>query len=181
MNSITVRDPWNIVLLGITGDAAQRMYAGGLFKAYSQALIDPDTFIIGVAPEFWKKKWDEKEVKSHIRYGVENFGGGIKAEQEYQTFQSRLKWFPGNVCDSSFYKDFKPYLADLATQNGSENQTLWILSLPPQLLIKVIENLLANDLVNEGTRIFIDKPFGANYADSEALKKAIKRPILVAA
>lgn len=177
-DSIRVTEPWLLVLIGITGDAAQTMYAPGLAKAWQQKLVHSQTAIVGVAPDSWKgKKWTEADVKSHVRKGT-----GIKSDREWMALEQSIFFKPGDVTDSSSYQDLKEFLQKLDGQRQTEGRRLFILSLPPQLLKKVILNLAENGMLDDPDKniVFIDKPFGASYQGAVELKKLLESELIPA-
>lgn len=181
VDSIRVKEPWLLVLMGITGDAAETMYAPGLAKAWQQKLVHPQTAIVGVAPDEWKgKKWTETDVKAHIRKGT-----GIKSDEEWVTLglEESIFFRPGNVTDSNSYPDLKEFLQKLDGERQTEGRRLFILSLPPQLLKTVILNLAENGMLDDFEKnvVFLDKPFGANYQGSVELKTLLESELVFAA
>jgi|GEM_PF-4382673 len=178
--SLEVNQPWLLVLMGITGDAAETMYAPGLAKAWQQKLIHPQTAIVGVAPDKWKgKKWTEADVKAHIRKGT-----GIKSNEEWATLglEESIFFKPLDVTDSSSYPALNEYLQILDEERQTEGQRLFILSLPPQLLKTVISNLAKNGMLDDSDKkiIFIDKPFGESYQGALELKELLESELILA-
>ena len=179
LDSIRINEPWQLVIYGITGDAAETMYAPGLGKAWQQKLVHPQTAIVGVAPQEWKgKKWTEADVKAHIRKGT-----GIKSDEEWTSLNLEQSIFfkPGDVTDSSSYPDLKKFLQKLDEERQTEGRRLFILSLPPQLLKTVISNL-ANGMLDDPDKniVFIDKPFGASYQGALELKELLESELIPA-
>ena len=179
LDSIRINEPWLLVLMGVTGDAAETMYAPGLAKAWQQKLVHPQTAIVGVAPQEWKgKKWTEADVKAHIRKGT-----GVKSDEEWAALglEESIFFKPGDVTDSNSYPDLKKFLQKLDEERQTEGRRLFILSLPPQLLKTVISNL-ANGMLDDPDKniVFIDKPFGASYQGALELKELLESELIPA-
>jgi glucose-6-phosphate 1-dehydrogenase len=180
LDCIRINEPWALVIYGISGDAAQVMYAPGLAKAWQQTLIHPQTAIVGVAPEEWKgKKWTEADVKAHIRKGT-----GIKSDEEWAALglEESIFFKPLDVTDSNSYPDLKEFLQKLDEERQTEGRRLFILSLPPQLLKTVILNLAENGMLDDPDKnvVFIDKPFGASYQGALELKELLESELIPA-
>jgi glucose-6-phosphate 1-dehydrogenase len=179
-DSIRVNEPWLLVLMGITGDAAETMYAPGLAKAWQQKLVHPQTAIVGVAPEEWKgKKWTEADVKAHIRKG-----SGIKSEEEWTALglENSIFFKPGDVTDSSSYPALKEFLQKLDEERQTEGRRLFILSLPPQLLKTVILNLAENGMLDDPDKniVFVDKPWGPHLQGALDLRELVESELIPA-
>ncbi len=180
LDSIRINERWLLVLMGITGDAAETMYAPGLAKAWQQKLIHPETAIVGVAPQEWKgKKWTEADVKAHIRKGT-----GIKSDEEWMALglEESIFFKPGDVTDSSSYPALKEFLQKLDDERQIEGRRIFILSLPPQILKVVFLNLVENGMLDDPDKniVFIDKPFGASYQGALELKELLESELIPA-
>ncbi len=181
LDSLRVNEPWLLVLMGITGDAAEVMYAPGLARAWQQKLVHPQTAIVGVAPDLWKgKKWTEADVKAHIRKGT-----GIKSDQEWTALglEESIFFKPGDVTDSSSYLALKESLQKLDEERQTEGRRMFVMSLPPQLIKVVVLNLAENGMLDDPDKniVFIDKPFGASYQGAVELRSLLESEIVSAA
>ena len=151
--------PQVAVLVGATGDLAQRKLLPGLFHLSSSGFI-PGCRIIGVS----LNEIDADGFRKIARQALTEFSTRKVAESDWATFANSLHYVPlaagAEVLNSAV-------LAAERTFNG-ENRRLHYLSVPPNAALSAVRLLGDADLVDR-SRIIMEKPFGTDLKSAVAL------------
>ncbi|MGO8859060.1 MAG: glucose-6-phosphate dehydrogenase [Steroidobacteraceae bacterium] len=151
--------PQVVVLVGATGDLAQRKLLPGLFHLSSSGFI-PGCRIIGVSLD----EIDADGFRKIARDALTEFSTRKVAEADWVTFANRLQYVP-LAAGADVLK--AAVLAAEHTFNG-ESRRLHYLSVPPNAALSAVRLLGEADLVDR-SRIIMEKPFGTNLASAVAL------------
>jgi glucose-6-phosphate 1-dehydrogenase len=144
-----------LVVFGITGDLARKMTFRSLYRLERRGLLDLP--VIGVAVEDWKVE----QLIDRARTSIKETGEEID-EEVFKRFAGRLQYVSGDFADSETYDRVKAALGDL-------KDPTFYLEIPPSLFGKVIGALSAADLLSNGQRVVVEKPFGHDLASAKAL------------
>jgi glucose-6-phosphate 1-dehydrogenase len=144
-----------LVVFGITGDLARKMTFRSLYRLERRGLLDLP--VIGVAVEDWKVE----QLIDRARTSIKETGEEID-EEVFKRFAGRLQYVSGDFADSETYDRVKQALGDL-------KDPTFYLEIPPSLFGKVIGALSAADLLSNGQRVVVEKPFGHDLASAKAL------------
>jgi len=144
-----------LVVFGITGDLARKMTFRSLYRLERRGLLDLP--VIGVAVEDWKVE----QLIDRARTSIKETGEEID-EEVFKRFAARLQYVSGDFADSETYDRVKQALGDL-------KHPTFYLEIPPSLFGKVIGALSAADLLSNGQRVVVEKPFGHDLASAKAL------------
>ncbi len=151
--------PQVVVLVGATGDLAQRKLLPGLFHLSSSGFI-PGCRIIGVSLD----EIDVDGFRKIARDALTEFSTRKVAQADWVTFADRLQYLP-LAAGADVLK--AAVLAAERTFNG-ESRRLHYLSVPPNAALSAVRLLGEADLVDR-SRIIMEKPFGTNLASAVAL------------
>ena len=149
-----------LVLLGATGDLARRMLWPSLLHLDADGLLPKAMGLVGVA------RHDETEAsfKANLEAalsGREGVDDGVIAR-----FMARIRYLP---CDVT-----KPDGAvALAKAMGPIDQLTYFFALSPSLYAAACTNLKAAGLIEESTRLILEKPIGRDLASSKAINAAV--------
>ncbi|MEO6318742.1 MAG: glucose-6-phosphate dehydrogenase [Acidimicrobiales bacterium] len=150
-----------LVLFGATGDLAKKK----IFPAvYAMTKIDQNHVpVIGFA----SSEWDDDRLRQHAREAIE--AKGAVDEAVWDDVAERTTYVRGDYRDPTSFGA----LADKLREVGSE-RPLFYLAIPPELFDDVIIGL-ESQLLQEGARVVVEKPFGRDLASARHLNEILHR------
>lgn len=146
---------------GITGDLMKNKGLPALFALFAAGTLPANFRLVGVS----RKSWSQEEMRSYIA-GVILASGA--QEDQAALFAERSSFVQGEA-------DTPETFAKLAVEVGSPERLLIYLSVSPDFYAPIISGLGANVLLAPATRLLIEKPFGKDGADAEALEKLLEQ------
>ena len=161
--------PTTIVIFGASGDLTRRKLIPALFNSFTKGRM-PDQFnIVGYA----RRPWDHAKFKELLLEGLHEFAADLFDEEMWEKFCGRIHYFQGNLTTANDYANLNKFLINL--ENGLANR-LYYLAIAPRFFVSVIEQLGAQNMVNEDygwRRIVIEKPFGRDLKSAQELNEKI--------
>ena len=149
-----------LVLLGGTGDLARRMLLPSLFHLENDKLLPDGLRIIGVARDGQSPDQYRQLVKTILE------AREPLHEHAWQRFVSRIDYHSGDVT--------KPEGASrLADHVGEYSELVIYFSVSPSLYAPACQSLSAAGLINDRTRLVLEKPIGRDLESSKTLNCAV--------
>jgi glucose-6-phosphate 1-dehydrogenase len=167
-----------LVIFGASGDLTERKLLPSLFSLFSRDLLPANFFILGYArTPLGTDSFREKARKAlHDRYRP--------PAERLQEFCRRLHYLPGDYADPALYRELARKLKQLDSEQGTEGNLIFYLSVPPSIYGKVTTNLAAAELLKEAPddgrgwrRIVVEKPFGRDLASACRLDEELQRHV----
>ncbi len=150
-----------LVVFGITGDLAKKMTFRSLYRLDQRGLLDCP--VIGVA----SGDWTAEQLRLHAREAIHDSGESID-ETVFERFAARLSYVSGNFDDEHTY-------ARIADALGERRNAVFYLEIPPSLFARVVKGLAKVELVADGQRVMVEKPFGHDLQSARALAADLHR------
>jgi glucose-6-phosphate 1-dehydrogenase len=144
-----------LVIFGISGDLAKKMTFRSLYRLERRNLLDLP--IVGVAVD----DWDVDKLKQRARESIEGAGETID-EKVFDRLAGRLSYVSGDFGDEGTYSRVADAL------KGAENPVFY-LEIPPSLFGRVVAGLAKAQLVGNGRRVVVEKPFGHDLRSARDL------------
>jgi glucose-6-phosphate 1-dehydrogenase len=144
-----------LVIFGITGDLAKKMTLRSLYRLESRKLLSVP--VIGVAAD----DWNADRLREHARTCIEASGEQLD-ERVFARFAERLSYVSGDFGDAKTYQAVKDAL-------GEHRNPAFYLEIPPSLFAKVIAGLSQAELLAQGQRVVVEKPFGHDLQSARDL------------
>ena len=148
----------DIVIVGATGDLAQRKLIPALYNLHLQKLLPVDGDIIGAAPV----DCDDRRFREIAETAVKEFSRTPLRKAAFASFAKRLRFIPlppdGRL--------------DAVRAAATRDRRIAYLAVPPSAFIELIEAIKAARLT-DGTSIIIEKPFGHDLKSAEELNRAL--------
>ncbi len=148
----------DIVIVGATGDLAQRKLIPALYNLHLQKLLPVNGDIIGAAPF----DWDDARFRDLARSAVKEYSRTPLQQKAFATFSQRLRFVPlppdGN-------------LGALRAATKRDHRIAY-LAVPPSAFTSLIEGIKSAGLA-AGTSIVIEKPFGHDLQSAAALNRTL--------
>ncbi len=190
-------DPCVLVIFGASGDLASRKLIPALCELDAQGKL-PDAFcVLGVS----RTKMTDEAFRAHIEPSVHKHAQGL-APDTWKRFAHRLHYHAADPTTPNIYPALTKRLRELGTQfkitkpsssNDADSQAnlpniLFYLSVAPQLVVPIVDQIGAAGLIFEGKRwcavdpdampwqrIIVEKPIGHDLGSAIELHRAIGR------
>jgi len=160
-----------IVLIGATGDLAQRSLVPALFHLRCTACLAPGVRIVGFA----RRPYSDEEFRDFMWQGTRELGELAARREEWDSFVQNLFYVSGNLDKPEDFARLGQRLEEL--EAGPANR-LFYFSIPPQHYETAVNNLGGSGLAREDTgwrRLVIEKPFGRDLASAQMLDREIQK------
>ena len=153
------KNPQVLVLVGGTGDLAQRKLWPGLFHLVSAGFI-PSCRMIGVSLD----ALDAEGFRELVRGALEKFAPRKINEAQWAAFAPLLDYVPLSAGADALAKA----VHEAEDALGADCRRLHYLSVPPNAALSAVKLLAQAGLV-ERSRVVMEKPFGTDLASAKAL------------
>ncbi len=169
--------PCVFVIFGATGDLTRRKLIPALYNLGVSRLLPPGMSIVG----FSLTDMGEDAFRANMRDAVSQFSRRKPIDEAvWEDFASRLHYVSGRFEATDAFLRLREKLEQLDRTNGTRENRVYYLAIPPSAVRAVNDNLAAAGMVApEGaanqTRIIIEKPFGRDLASAEALNADLHR------
>jgi glucose-6-phosphate 1-dehydrogenase len=157
-----------IVLFGAPGDLAKRKLLPGLFHLHAAGLLPRDYRVIGTSPASFALT--EEQFRSRAEQACADFCITKPTDPSWPSFAERLSFAaaePGNTAE------LEAAVQQAEKEIGDTPRRLFHLAVPPAAFTSVVGMLGAAGLVNNLTRVIIEKPFGTDLASARTLNQAV--------
>jgi glucose-6-phosphate 1-dehydrogenase len=144
-----------LVVFGITGDLAQKMTFRSLYRLEKRGLLQCP--VIGVA----RQDWSADALRQHALDAIKA-SGDVFDDRSFGRFVKRLSYVRGEFDDEHTYERLSQALGDAANP-------AFYLETPPFLFATVVGQLAKANLVGDGRRVAVEKPFGHDLESARAL------------
>jgi glucose-6-phosphate 1-dehydrogenase len=151
--------PQVVVLVGATGDLAQRKLLPGLFHLSSVGFI-PSCRIIGVSLD----DVDSAGFRKIARDALTQFSTRKVSDEDWARFATNLEYVPM----SAGAEVLRKAVLDAEAEFKGNSRRLHYLSVPPNAALSAVRLLGEADLVDR-SRIIMEKPFGTELSSAVAL------------
>ncbi len=161
--------PTVMILLGATGDLAQRK----LLPAWY------DLFVRGQLPDHWQligAAFDEYDDESFRTYVRELLGHD---RPQLEDFVARIRYVAGDFGDDEFYHRVRSTVFAFNDFIGQCSNVLYYLAVPPHLYGMMFDQLARTKSLNicddtgAWARLLVEKPFGNDIATAHALEEQL--------
>ena len=158
-----ISQPLTLILIGVTGDLAQKKILKALYKLHTDKLLPEPFTLIGNA----RSEFSPQEFAKFVKKAVtpEN-------EQEWQAFTKHLNYVAGDASKPETIEKIKSFHAKL---NKCGNH-LWYLATLPKLYVDIVQHIHDAGMAKTDcgwTKIMLEKPFGTDLATSHELNQAL--------
>jgi glucose-6-phosphate 1-dehydrogenase len=167
-----IPEPQILIIFGGTGDLTQRKIVPALYKMKMERKLPPELTIVGVA----RREWSHDFFREHLREGVDEFGGGIGAQQLWDDFAQGLFYCQGDIDNPDSYQKLKAFLSELDEQRGTRGNRVFYLSVAPRFFGEAAQQLGAARMLEEPRkqRLVIEKPFGRDLPSAQVLNRIVR-------
>ena len=161
MQRVSDRRADALVIFGITGDLARKQTFRSLYRLERRGLLDVPVF--GVA----RQDLTDDELGRRARDAIVQTGEDID-EAVFDRFAAKLSYVGDDFDSEQLY-------SKVAQALGDRHDPVFYLEIPPSLFATVVEGLAKANLVSDGQRVVVEKPFGHDLQSARALAADLHR------
>jgi glucose-6-phosphate 1-dehydrogenase len=174
--------PCLLVIFGASGDLTRRKLIPALFELFQAGILPEGLGVIGIS----RTRLDDDSFRERCKSGCAGRHGFSDAA--WTDFAHRLHYFPADAAKATDWPTITAALRAQCEHYGTAGNTLFYLSVAPELYQPIIVNIGASGLVKgdkawcqERTaatprqRIIVEKPFGSDLASAQELNRALGR------
>jgi glucose-6-phosphate 1-dehydrogenase len=174
--------PCLLVIFGASGDLTQRKLVPALFELFLADILPKGLGVLGISRSLLGDDGFRQRCKSGCA-GRREF-----TEATWDLFSQRLHYLAADAANASAWPAITQALQAECERYGTGGNSLFYLSVAPELYQPIIANLGASGLIKGGKlwcqtptqaaprqRIIVEKPFGSNLASAEELNRALGR------
>lgn len=156
------------IIFGGTGDLAYRKLYPALYKLYQKNYLNENFAVIGTA----RREWTDEYYRNVVLDSISEIK---QSNEDAEKFASHFYYLSHNINDSKNYQELLSLVNQLDDKYKIEGNRLFYLSVSPALFGTIGSHLRAENLISkEGyNRLIIEKPFGTNLEESDALNEAL--------
>jgi glucose-6-phosphate 1-dehydrogenase len=165
-----------IVVVGASGDLAQRKVIPALFALFCQNLLPPDFCLFGLARSDFTHEGFRKKIAENLtcRY----VPGEADCASRTESFLNRCYYCQGSYASSDSFLDLFQLMRQVEGK-GPVNR-IFYMAIPPSVFMDVAKALGDSGLVacgdrDEWSRIVIEKPFGRDRHSSDTLVREMQK------
>jgi glucose-6-phosphate 1-dehydrogenase len=149
-----------LVVFGITGDLAHRSTLPALYDLTQQGILTVP--VIGVG----RRDLSREEIVAHATEAITAAKKDALDEKVLHEFLSQLSYIGGDADEGPVYDRLRVSLSDAQTP-------IFYLATPPSMFREVAEELAAEGLVGDSSRLVVEKPFGTDLASARELNQRL--------
>ena len=165
MTSQAPLPPFDLVIFGGTGDLALRKLLPALFHRHVEGQIPAGSRVIGIARDVI----GDDEWRSRARAALER-ADGVADAGKLESFLPLLSYCALDIEGEAGWRE----LADgLSAGEGADRVRVFYLATSPALFATACDGLRAHALIDERSRVVIEKPIGRDLATAQAINAAI--------
>lgn len=164
-----------VVVLGASGDLAQKKTFPALFALFQQGFLPKDVHIVGYA----RTKMDEEEFHKrqtkYISAPKDDDELAKKFEENIKAFKSVSSYVSGPYDEDSGFQNLLKHVEELEKgREGEQANRVFYMALPPSVFTVVAKGLKKNVYSKNGSnRIIIEKPFGKDLESCREMMTAL--------
>ena len=171
-----LKTPSIFVILGATGDLANKKIFPSLWRLFKDDLLPNRCFILAFAKTAFSREEFRNYIKENLKEKVEDY-----SEESINSFLELFTYLSGNFESEKSFQDISKHLANSENSWGICSNKVFFLAAPPSFYQTIFVNLAKVKLnIPCGgelgwTRILIEKPFGNDLKTSQKLQKLLSR------
>ena len=156
-------DPFDLVIFGGTGDLARRMVIPAVYMRFLAGQVPDEARIIGAA----RTELDDEGYRDMIREAFDEFAPDVD--------RSRMDDFLERTSYVSLDAKGEGGWADLKEKVRSDVISAYYFSVAPSLFDDLARRLQSNGILDDTSRVIVEKPFGRDLESARALNAQLRQ------
>lgn len=160
-------ETFDLIIFGGTGDLAKRKLLPAMYHRVRDGQISDDSRIVAVSRSEYSQDGFRQMVKEALQANLKE---GEFDEAQWLAFEPRLAYVKADALNPSSWTGLNELL------RGHEDRTRVVyLATAPQLFGPIANGLSANKLVDDSSRIVLEKPVGHDYESARRINDDVGR------
>ena len=155
--------PLDMIIFGGAGDLAARKLLPALYMAHTHGNLPAETRILAIGRRDWQRedylKWMEEQSRPFIE-------SKAFESSAWDRFLALFDYVRVDVDQAADY-------ARLGEASRPDALRVFYLSTSPELFTTICDNLSANSLVDEHSRVVLEKPLGHDLESAKAINNSV--------
>lgn len=166
MDQLTASSPCNVVIFGGNGDLAIRKLLPALYNLDRTGYLGDNTRVIGAS----RTDLGHDGYLDLVKQGLDQFVDRAHWDEAvWERFSKRLTYVAVNAREPETFKN----LAAELDKDFSCQDTVYYLSTAPDFFGEISRNLNEAGLVNDSSRVVLEKPIGKSLASSKVINDGV--------
>ena len=161
--SVASDRPLDMIIFGGGGDLSARKLLPALYMAHLHCNLPADTRIIAIGRKDWTRDQYLSFMQEHSRPFVDNKAMDVQAWDRFLALFDYVRIDIGSAGD---YRR-------LAATARADARRVFYLATSPELFTTICDNLAAAGLVDEHSRVVLEKPLGHDLASAKAINASV--------
>ncbi len=165
-------EPHLFVILGVTGDLAERKLLPAFYHVTRQHGCEGDSFLLGVG----RRTWSDGDFRERAKQALAR--SGIRGEELEEWCDDHVFFHGVESYDApGGFKSLRERIESIERDCGLPQNRIYYLALPPEAFSTTVTGLGESGLAhgNGWSRLVIEKPFGRDLDTAQALDATIHR------
>ena len=163
MNEETTFKPCDLVIFGALGDLSRRKLLISLYRLEMASLIEPDTRIIGID----RFEGSNEEFVETIHKSLHEFLNEKLDEQTWLQFSARFSYLKIDLTQLDEYQILNTVI------DGKSRVMVNYFAVAPFLFTNICQGLAQCGVLNEESRMVMEKPIGHDLKSSKAINDSV--------
>ena len=155
--------PLDIFIFGAAGDLSWRKLVPALYMAHRHGSLPEGARILGVGRHDWSREQYVRFIDQSSRPYID---ASALQPEAWQAFLKRLDFFSLDATVGDNYRY-------LRAASGPESTKVFYLATAPNLFTAICSNLHAAGLVDERSRVVLEKPLGHDLRSAQAINESV--------
>ena len=160
----TKRPSFDMIVVGGTGDLAQRKLLPSLYMLHRFGKLAPDGRIVAIA----RQDLDDASYRDLVAASCRRHLEDAWDDAVWAAFAERLSYAVAPPPEAAAYRSLAAHIGD-----DAERVRVFYLATSPELYGPLSRALHGAGLVNDATRIVLEKPIGHDLASAEAINRVV--------
>jgi glucose-6-phosphate 1-dehydrogenase len=161
-------EPQAVVIFGASGDLTRRKLLPAFYHLFVEGLLPHGFAIVGYA----RTQQTDEEFHERARQAIREFGRTDPADEEWEEFQKRLSYVPGEVDSELAMEHLREHLEVIDRTQGTNGGRFYYCATPAAAYPLIVARL-AESKMHKDARIVIEKPFGHDVESARELNRAL--------
>jgi len=175
-----IPEPCTMVIIGVTGDLAQRKLAPALYNLMLGGFLPAEFTVVGFA----RRDLTDESLGEYLRDAVNKYSRNRPVKPAvWSSFARSVQYQRGEFHDPAAFAELAKRLERIDRDRGTAGNRLIYLAVPPALHPEIVRQLGAAGLAQSDggggrkgwTRLVVEKPFGSDLASARQLTREIRQ------
>lgn len=157
---------FNVIVFGGDGDLAFRKIYPAIFHRMLDGQIEDQFNVVGII----RKELDRNTLDAKVRQFLLTTDDQPATDAQWEAFNSKIAWIKAENPDVESYAELATFLT-----SHNEYDHIFYFSTPSAAFGPISQTLKACDLINERSKVVLEKPLGNSLESSKQINEEIMR------